>query len=583
MSLPPLRALLLGWVAAFAAFLTVAHGNLESPDSALTMHAARALLHRGDSGLRGSAQEPQWRSEAEIAAYVAQQRALGKHVYGKLGTNGLTYVWFPMGHVWLMVPAVAVGDRLHAAFPDVEERFRDATVHSPQSRRFGEFVFAHAAVAMTLPALFAATSLLLLFLIAKALGAADRDALWSTAAVALGTQFFPLGRETLSDGPGLCFLLAALLAAVRAHAGEASARTLLLGGVAAGAAVLTRYPHGLLVPPLAVAILLAGRRSGRRADVVWFLLGGLPCLVLLCTVNHLRFGAVSDTGYPAFGSWFNYPTHLGLVKLLLAAGKGVLWFSPMLWLAVPALLRARCRLQLGWLAWTLFAIPMLMFGSTNGWQSGQCWGARYVTPGIVALCALVLPQTAPWRTHPRSFRCLLALGVFVAATSVLAPTRGHNQLAAQAVVAMYDRELAAGRITAEDRASVDAADHFFFLPRFSPLHAHWTYAWKSLRGDFEDAEGRPRDGSANTIEPLFGIAAAPGKEQEQGLAPVQWEDRVFRHLWWVFWGTLLGLPPLLLLAPVLALAVAAAWLARRAAGADAGVVGAAAVESRDTP
>ncbi|MCB9887905.1 MAG: glycosyltransferase family 39 protein [Planctomycetes bacterium] len=557
------RALLLVWLGAFAAFFCTAHGNLESLDSTFTMHAARALLHRGDSGLLGSGQAGASRSEQEIVALIADRAAHGVQAYGKVGRNGLTYVWFPMGHVWLMVPCVALGDALQAVFPSLEERFRTASRASPQSYRFSEFVTSHAAVAMLLPPLFGATSVLLLFLIAGALGAAPRDAAWSTAAIALATQLFPLGSETLSDGPGMCFLLAALYATVRAHCGTATVRTLLLGGLAAGAAVLTRYPHGLLVPPLLLAVALAGLRRGRRADALWFALGGLPCLLLLLTVDHLRFGSVSDTGYPAAGSWFNYPVYFGVLKLLIAAGKGILWFSPMLWLALPAA-TSRARVpELRWLAWLLFAIPMLMFGSTNGWQSGQCWGVRYVTPGVVALCALALPQALPWRSFRRTFLLLFAAGAFVNLTSVIAPTRGHNQLAGQAVRAMYDRELAAGQITEADRHGVDEADHYFFLPRFSPLHANWTYAFKSWRGDFEDASGAPRNGSANTIGPLFGIEAVPGAMPPQDLAPVQWEDRGGRHLWWVFWGTLLGVPALLLLLPALAVAVVATWLGWR--------------------
>lgn len=562
-----MKALLLAWLGTFCAFLCIAHGNLESLDSAATMHAARALWLRGDSGLRGAEQGGEWLGEMALTHHIEAERLKGVHVYGKRGTNGLTYVWFPMGHVALMLPLVAVGEQLAAAFPDVERHYRatvapgvpDQFLASNFSYRDNHLVFANAAVAMVLPALCGSTMVLLLFLIARALGAAPRDAGWSTAAIALSTQLFPLGRETLSDGPGLCCLLAALLAVVRAHQGTASPRTLLLGGFAAGAAVLTRYAHGFLVPLLGLVVVIAAWRRRRFGELLWFALGGLPCLAALLTVNHLRFGSISDTGYPPFSSWFNYPLPYGLLKLLVAAGKGILWLSPMLWLVLPLGLRRRNVPQLRWLGWALFAVPMVMFSMTNGWQSGQCWGARYVTPAVVCLAAIVLPQAQPWRTHGRWFTALFAAGCFVSLTSVLAPTRGHNQLAGQAVAAMYDRELAAGTITAFDRENVDAADHFFFLPRFSPLHANWTYAWKSYRGDFEGPDGQVRNGSENTIEALFGIAAAPGrtggKEGDQDFAPVHWEDRNGRHLWWVFWGDLLAVAPWRLVLPVALLAL----------------------------
>lgn len=567
-----MKGLWLVFVGAFAAFLCIAHGNLESLDSAATMHAAKALWQRGDSGLREAGQGGEWLGEMVLAGYIEKERQVGRHTYGKRGTNGLTYVWFPMGHVWLMVPLVAAGEALGRAFPGVEAHYRatvapgvpDAALATNLSYRDNHLVFDNAMVAMVLPALCGAALVVLLFRIARALGAAPRDAAWATAATTLATQCFPLGSETLSDGPGLCFLLAALLATVHCHRGTATRGTLLLGGFAAGAAVLTRYAHGFLVPLLGLAVLLAARRRRTWADVVWFALGGLPCAVALVAVNHARFGSASDTGYPPFSSWFNYPLPFGLVKLLFAAGKGILWFSPMLWLALPAAARARRTPELRWLAWALFAVPMVMFSMTNGWQSGQCWGARYVTPAVVGLCALVLPQARPWASWPRAFAALLAVGGLVNLTGVVTPTRGHNQLAGQAVRAMYESQLRAGAITKLDWDNLDEADHYFFQPRFSPLHANWTYAWKSLRGDFEGPDGQPRDGSANTIEPLFGVAACPGpNERIQAQAPIHWEDRGFRHLGWVFWGTLLGVPGWLLLLPVAALAVAASWLGWR--------------------
>ncbi len=112
---------------------------------------------------------------------------------------------------------------------------------------------------------------------------------------------------------------------------------------------------------------------------------------------------------------------------------------------------------------------------------------------------------------------------------------------------MYQREFEEGQISKEDWENLDPADHFFFLPRFSPLHANWTYAVRSLRGDFENARGLPRNGSTNTIEPLFGV---PAVDPKQGDAPVYWEDRHGRHLWWVFWGDLLGVSSWLLVLPV---------------------------------
>ncbi|MBL8722663.1 MAG: glycosyltransferase family 39 protein [Planctomycetes bacterium] len=554
---------------AFCGFFALAHGNVENLDATMTLHSARALWLRGDSGLRAPDQAPEWTGEMRIAAHVRAEAAAGRHAYGKVGQSGLVYVWFPVGYLWAMLPAVALGTALERAYPEVEATFRERTRFSPQTYQHGEFLITTALVSLVLPALCGALCVLALWRLAKCLGAAPRDALWTTAAITLASQMFPLGRENLSDGPGLACLLWALYAVLRVRAGGAAGMA-ALGGLLAGGAVLCRYQHAFLVPLLLVALGPVVRAPGGLRRWLAFAAGGLPCLCLLLAVNHARFGSIGDTGYPPFGSWFNYPTHLGLLKLLVAAGKGVLWLSPLLWLALPALCRRALVPELRWLAAVAFAVPMLLFGSTNGWQSGQCWGARYVTPGVVLLLAVVLPQARPWAHLPRRFALLCAFGLFANATSVVAPTRGYNQLAAQGVAALYDRELAAGTITPADRAGVDAADHFFFLPRFSPLHANWTYAYQSWRGAFETDQGRPRDGSAHTIEALFGIAAAPGHEAEQGRAPVHWEDRGGRHLWWVFWAELYGGAPwrwgLGAAAPLL---LVLGWLWRRRGGAPA--------------
>ncbi|HZN38697.1 MAG TPA: glycosyltransferase family 39 protein [Planctomycetota bacterium] len=543
------------WLGAFFLFAAVAHGNFETADAAFTMHAARALWKRGDSGLLTTEQGGELLGECVGAESIGKT---GNH--GRIGTNGRAYVWFPMGHVWLMVPFVVAGEWLNRCFPAAEARFRDTVApgvpDSDVGRLFhyllGNPVLTQGLISLLLPASCAATSVLLLFLLSRALGATPRDAAITTGAIALATQFFALGRETLSDGPGLCALLAMLWVVVRVHLGTTPRWLPLFGGMAAGATVLLRYGHALLLLPCALAIALACKRRRSWSELLWLLAGGLPFACLFFGVNMARFGNPLITGYPDAADWLQQPIWLGLCKLLVSAGRGILWLSPVLWLALPMALRAQRTPQLRWLAWVLFAIPMLLFASANGWQGGQCWGSRYVTPGVVVLLALVLPQAKPWLSWPRTWWLLCLFGVFANITSVVAPVRGVIQLAAQAVNAEIRHEVLAGRMRPELAARLDAADILSWRPRFSPLHANWSYAWRSHTGGFEDEQGAPRDGSANTIEPLFGIAAA---EPGQGNAPARWEDRCGRHLWWRFWADLGGVSSWLFAVPALALAL----------------------------
>ena len=554
------------WFGFFLLLLSFAYGNFENLDSGFTMQGARALLRRGDSGLLQ--QKDGGDSIAEIAAagYIAQYSGVA---FGKTGKDGVhQYVWFPIGHLGLMVPVVALGERIAAAFPGIEDRYK-ARVGNDETYAKGQFVVDQAVVALLLPSMFGATTIVLLFLIAQALGASSRESLLCALAIGFCTQCVSLFRETLSDGPGLTFVLAALLAIVRAlGAGPApSWRAMVVGGLCAGAAVLTRYQHAFVVLALGAWLAVAALRPSAprqlRARFVQFAIGGAPMAAILFAANIARFGSPMTTGYPPPLSWFDTPPWIGLPKILFAAGKGILWLSPLLWLGFAAARRSASVPRFRALAWTLFAIPVLMFSCTNGWQSGQCWGVRYVTAGVVAFLALVLPQSRPWSNSPRAFRWLCVVGVFCAVTSVMAPTRGHNQLAGQAVLAYYEDGHKKGLIDDADLASVraDQADKFFTMPRYSPLDANWRYAWLCASGAFEDESGNPRHGAPGSVAPLFSHTS---QDPQRLLAPIHFEDRGFRWLWFVLWGELLSVPWWALLAPPLLAALLLLWSLPRA-------------------
>ena len=303
------------WIGSWLLFLCFAHGNLETRDSAITMNAARALWLRGDAGLLREDQGGEWLAEQLIAAHVSQHSGVE---YGKTGVDGRhQYVWFPYGHVWLMVPFVALGEQLARVWPELEEGYRAQKLvavgdSDPRLYADGQFVIDQGLVAMGIPAAFGATTVLLLLLLARALGSTDRQALLSAGVIALATQCFPLTQETLSDGPGLAFLLGALLVTVRHHQGHADWRMLLLGGMAAGAAVLTRYQHAFVVVLMTAVMALDARRRRSWPMLLAFCIGGAPFAVLLFGTNIARFGSLMDTGYPPASTWFtesNSPTN----------------------------------------------------------------------------------------------------------------------------------------------------------------------------------------------------------------------------------------------------------------------------------
>lgn len=531
------RHWLLAWLAAFGLFTLFAHGNFETTDAGFTMYAARGLWQRGDSGLRTAEQGGDTLAEQLGAAELR----LGKS--GKVGTNDLAYPWFPVGHVWLMVPFVAAGDWLERAAPAAPAAFQERALRAGPigmtSVVQGTPLWTQGLVSLLVPPACAASLLLLLFALARRLGADGRAAAHTALAIVLGTQAFAFGRETLSDGPGLVCLLAATFAVVTVHRGGGTNVVALVGGLAGGAAVLLRYQNAALLAAVGLALGLAVWRQRRWPLLATFTLGVLPAAALLLAVDHARFGDPFDTGYPKAADWLDQPLWLGVGKQLFAAGRGVAWLSPLVWLALPFSLRARDGGRLRWLGWAVFLFPLCFFGLARGWQGGQCWGARYVTHGLVLLLALTLPVAQPWRRWPRTWFVLLLLGLFANATAVVAPVRGVIQLADQAYRA--------------NGGTGDHADPVSWQPRYTPLLANWRYAMAAASGAFEDVDQRPRTGSPAAIERVFGTTP---RDDVQAQPPLRWEDRGGRHLFVVLWGELLGVPCWLLALPGLALMLA---------------------------
>jgi hypothetical protein len=548
------RRWLLAWLATFFGFVAVAHGNFETADAAFTMHAAHGLATRGDSGLRRADQGGELPGEQLGAFDIHRSTAAGERRNGKVGANGLAYVWFPVGHVWLLAPWTLAGDALRGAFPAVERAYRERVAPGLSDAQLASYaalsyleggpVPMQAPIAMLLPPACAASMLVLLLALARRLGANGRDAAWTALTIVLATQCFALGREQLSDGPGLVLLLAALLAVVAVHQGARSRTAALAGALASGAVVL-RYPAVLAVAAFAVAIALACRRRRDWRPLLAFVLGGVPLAALFLATNHARFGDPLETGYPSAGAWFDQGPW-NVWKVLLGAGRGVAWLSPLLWVALPLAARRGAVRELRWLAWALLLPLLLLFATAQGWHGGRNWGCRYVTPGVVCFLAVVLPQALPWRRWPFATAALVLLGAFASVTSVVAPVRGVLQLAEQAWQAGG---------SAGERDDV-AGWH----PRYTPLVANWRYAAAAARGDLDAAAAGARPGF-DASAAVFGV---PARSAEQARAPDRWEDRGFRHLWWRFLGALLGVPGWLLVAPVAVLAVALGALAARA-------------------
>ena len=201
-----------------------------------------------------------------------------------------------------------------------------------------------------------------------------------------------------------------------------------------------------------------------------------------------------------------------------------MWFSPLLWIALPQILRERGHLMV--VTWLLFLLPIMLYSNTEGWSAGACWSVRYLTPSVVLMVAVSLALGRPWERRPRLFWTICVAGFLVSLSGHVAPVRGSQAMAHEAAKTVYAEYLARGEIV-----EGNLPDHYFSEPRYSPIRSHWVYAWLGMSGRLE------RGGSANTTEPLFGVAV---EDREPAVRPSAWEDRGFRHLWPFYLQALIG-------------------------------------------
>lgn len=528
---PGARGLTRGYVllalAAFLFFGWFAHGYIENSDARITLHAARAWALRGDPSLvRAEDAErlvpgmPTWPAEQFLAGAIHGEQTGGVPLFGMPGRDGRGYLWFPIGHQLLLVPCVWLGELFASWAPEPERRL--AAENDPVFRSHWWEQFC----ASFLPAGFHALSFVLLVLLGTTLGLARRESLLLAVVLALSTQWFGSAAETLSDGPGACFLYGAALGVAGYCVRGGAARTWLFGaGLAGGMAVLVRYPHALPLTVFGVWAAVHAYRSRRLTDLTWFALGGLPALAFLLWINHHRFGSVMETGYTDAAGWGTYPFLRGIGMLLASPGKGLLFLTPLL---IPALwcLRKRQVWSAGVVAaFVAFVLPLYGFANLHYWFAGQSWGNRYMMPMALLLLVFVLSVTRPWRHAPRSFWAVVMVGAVLNLGGMITPYRGYNEMVAATVQSQ------------EGRAStpVDLYERW----EFSPIVGHWRYAAASAAGELEPGAGGNPTGflfDAPTEPPAF---------------PSNPEDRSFRHFWFVhlprYWP---GFP---------ILAVAAAW------------------------
>jgi len=146
-------------------------------------------------------------------------------------------------------------------------------------------------------------------------------------------------------------------------------------GMAASIAFATRAEYLLIVPLLA---FFTGRKN-----LLHFFVPVMAMVGLLALYNYARFGNPFDNGMLSTdsGDTFSTPLQVGLYGLLISPGKGILWYSPPILLALFGMRKFKTII--------VIVIPMIILqASWHAWAGGWCYGPRRF---VALLPLLMLP------------------------------------------------------------------------------------------------------------------------------------------------------------------------------------------------
>jgi hypothetical protein len=185
-------------------------------------------------------------------------------------------------------------------------------------------------------------------------------------------------------------------------------------GIALGALVGVNTIY--VIPCALLTCIGIGQCIRRRApqEVAGLLVPLAAWALLLVGYNLLRFGDPFTSGYRfADGEGFTEPFFEGLAGLTISPYRGLLWYSPVVLLALPGALLLFRRTRWTWLMAGLIVLQAGLFATWWSWSGGVVWGTRFMLPVVPLALALSAPVIA-WAGRSR---IVLACTAFVALVS----------------------------------------------------------------------------------------------------------------------------------------------------------------------
>ncbi|MEW6201489.1 MAG: hypothetical protein AB1546_05915 [bacterium] len=269
-----------------------------------------------------------------------------------------------------------------------------------------------------------------------------------------------------------------------AHRGN---RTLFWSGFSAGFLVLVKSVNVLLFPLFVAYILWKNCRGDRPVaptsaknhvvlNLIIFTLPFLFFAALMFYYNYARFGSIWTSGYfgdvnrdSIFG--FLLPLWVGLYGLIFSAGKGIIFYVPLVWLLFFCVrdFYQRRRDEAVLFA-AICLVFLIVYGKWNQWHGDYTWGPRFLVPlmGLMVLpLGYLFRDVAEWQWKKKFFiACVIAASIFVQALGSAVNFNEYIQLTKSQIP--YGILFTPGRVELRDDLLLD-----HFVPEFSPLSGHW--------------------------------------------------------------------------------------------------------------
>jgi hypothetical protein len=209
-------------------------------------------------------------------------------------------------------------------------------------------------------------------------------ALLSTFGFFFGTLTFPYATALFAHAGTIGFLAIALWGAL----GSRSAVRDEIAGLAAGLSVASEYPAVFSCGVIGLYLAYVDPRRMWR-----FGLATLPALALILANNYLTTGSPFELSYgsnPAFpdmttSNWmgFQLPNLSLTPALLFGEYRGLLFWSPILLMAVPGMLELyRQDRPAAIMIAAAFVLTFLQVAAFYNWFGGNSFGPRYLSPAL---------------------------------------------------------------------------------------------------------------------------------------------------------------------------------------------------------